>query len=82
MEGDHKSSLSDPHTVNEDQEHKKSDLNVMKMTLLASYKDDNGRTHSKELTALPNTTLSDIIESLKETPEGNININSITIKIV
>ena len=51
MEGDHKSSLSDPHTVNEDQEHKKSDLNVMKMTLLASYKDDNGRTHSKELTA-------------------------------
>jgi hypothetical protein len=94
MEGDHKSSSSpDLGSLKEELENgespvpkerkrkKKSSSNI-KMTLLASYKDDNGRTHNKELIALPITTLHDIVECLKETPEGNININSINIKIV
>lgn len=94
MEGDHKSSSSDLVAVKEEMQEngdvtssprerkRKKKSSSVKMTLLASYKDDTGRAHSKELTALPVTTLNDIVECLKETPEGTININSITIKIV
>ncbi len=92
MEGDH-NSTPDLTTVKEEESSadvvssprerkRKKKSSSVKMTLLASYKDDTGRAHSKELTALPITTLNDIVECLKETPEGTININSITIKIV